>query len=97
MKKLFRLRDLVIAEASHALLEQDAAERMEFSEQLAPYLDDILAQFFSASHDESIIAQTSHDRQRELLVFQLSEILYNELTFWRLIHSADRLIEWNVH
>ena len=50
-----------------------------FKSQLTTILDDTLAQYVGSKLEE----------EREQLIFDLSEILYNELAFFKLMHDIE--------
>lgn len=76
-----QLRDELLQQASVVCFPEGAAPTDLFRSQLSTIIDDTLSQYVGSKVGEV----------REELIFDTSEILYNELTFFQLMYDIDNL------
>ncbi|EJW82452.1 hypothetical protein WUBG_06639, partial [Wuchereria bancrofti] len=76
-----QLRDELLQQASVVCFPGDATPTDLFRSQLSTIIDDTLSQYVGSK-----VAEV-----REELIFDTSEILYNELTFFQLMYNIDNL------
>ncbi|KAL4002938.1 hypothetical protein ACH3XW_5540 [Acanthocheilonema viteae] len=76
-----QLRDELLQQASVICFPGDIAPTDLFRSQLSTIIDDTLSQYVGSKVNEV----------REELIFDTSEILYNELTFFQLMYNIDNL------
>uniref|UniRef100_A0A914CFY0 Pericentriolar material 1 protein C-terminal domain-containing protein n=1 Tax=Acrobeloides nanus TaxID=290746 RepID=A0A914CFY0_9BILA len=72
------LRDLVLDQSTKVCFPAGHVSDL-FKSQLTTILDDTLAQYIGSKLED----------EREQLIFDLSEILYNELAFFKLMHNIE--------
>lgn len=77
-----QLRNELLQQASVICFPGDVAPTDLFRSQLSTIIDDTLSQYVSSKVGEV----------REELIFDISEILYNELTFFQLMCNIDNLV-----
>lgn len=76
-----QLRNELLQQASVICFPGDVPPTDLFHSQLSTIIDDTLSQYVGSKVDEV----------REELIFDISEILYNELTFFQLMCNIDNL------
>ncbi|EJD75293.1 hypothetical protein LOAG_17521 [Loa loa] len=76
-----QLRDELLQQASVVCFPGDVTPTDLFRSQLSTIIDDTLSQYVGSKVGEV----------REELIFETSEILYNELTFFQLMYNIDNL------
>lgn len=79
---MHELRD-VLLQRSSAICFPDGAASDLFEKQLSTIVDDTLSQYYG----EKVGAD------REQLIFDISEVLYNELAFFQLMHNIDNMVD----
>ncbi|VDM36494.1 unnamed protein product [Toxocara canis] len=79
---MHELRDIIL-QRSCAICFPDGAASDLFEKQLSTIVDDTLSQYYG----EKVGAD------REQLIFDISEVLYNELAFFQLMHNIDNMVE----